>query len=40
MVVQIPVDIKKDVRATTPRKITGFSVNELFAANTISEELT
>jgi hypothetical protein len=34
------VNIKKDVRATVPRKINGFSVNEMFAANTISGKLT
>ncbi len=40
MVVKIPVDIKKDVLATAPRKIDGVSVNEMLAANTISGELT
>jgi len=38
--VQFQVDIKKDVRATVPRKINGFFVKEIFVANTISEELT
>lgn len=40
MVVSIHVDMKKDVRATVPRKIYRGSVNEMFAANTISGELT
>lgn len=40
MVVQIPVDIKKDIRATVPFKINGLSVNEMLVANTISGELT
>jgi hypothetical protein len=40
MVVQISMDIKKDVCATVPVKITGLSEIEIFAANTISGELT